>query len=85
MIVETEDEAQGRATQLELILRHELDLLTPEELAQALRISEQTLAYWRGRGEGPPYTKAGKGVFYRRMGVDAWLTQNECNPVPKAA
>ena len=52
--------------------------LTPAEVACERKISPQTLANWRWKGVGPPYTKLGDGRFapvrYRRSDVEAWAT-----------
>lgn len=94
----TEDEMQGRAEQLELPisnwaeferqrlieeLRHELDLIPPADFAAAIGVSEQTLTVWRCTGEGPCFTKTGRGVFYRRDAIRDWLACNAQAPTPK--
>lgn len=66
-------EAKARFAQT---TRSELDLLTPEELAAALELQVATLAEWRGKDQGPNYIKLGKGVFYRRKDVAAWVEFN---------
>lgn len=49
-------------------------LLTVEEAAQHLRLSVNTLAYWRAIGtKGPKWGKLGRRVFYRQSDVDAWI------------
>jgi len=37
------------------------------------KVSESTLEKWRCTGDGPPFIKAGRKVFYRQSAVDAWL------------
>lgn len=53
--------------------------LTPADLAALLKVSTQTLAHWRHRGEGPPYYKLtpGRGgrVRYRRADLIRWLEE----------
>ena len=39
----------------------EIILLTPTEKAQELRVSESTLARWRGQKSGPRFVKLGRG------------------------
>lgn len=51
----------------------EPEYVTPEEASELLRRPTSTLAYWRHRGEGPPYAKIGRRVLYRRVDVMAWL------------
>lgn len=44
------------------------------EAAEYLRISESTLAKMRLRGDGPPYSLAGKRiVLYDKADLDKWL------------
>lgn len=50
------------------------ELMTPEQVANALLLSLRTLAAWRSSGRNPlPYLKIGGRVRYRRSDVDAWL------------
>lgn len=55
--------------------------LTTPEAADFLRVSERTLIRWRVRRVGPPWTKAGHGVRYRRADLDAWLVRRTVDPV----
>jgi hypothetical protein len=50
------------------------NLLNTAEAAEQLRVKKQTLENWRTRGEGPPFIKVGRRVFYRVSGLDVWLT-----------
>ena len=52
-------------------------LLTDGELAEALGLSQQTLANWRWSGDGPPYLKINGAVRYRPSAVELWLEQKE--------
>lgn len=47
-------------------------LALPPEVAARLRVTEQTLANWRWRRTGPPWTKVGGRVRYDWDGVTAW-------------
>ncbi|MFH0901051.1 MAG: helix-turn-helix domain-containing protein [Pseudomonadota bacterium] len=53
--------------------------LTTKELAQLLRVREQTVRCWRLRGgdSGPPYVRVGNGlkspVIYRLRDVEEWI------------
>jgi excisionase family DNA binding protein len=50
------------------------DLLTPDQVAVALGLSQRTLAAWRSaRRGGPAYVKCGSRVRYRKQAVAAWL------------
>jgi predicted DNA-binding transcriptional regulator AlpA len=64
------------------VLRHELAILTEEELARALGISIQTLVVWRGNGEGPAYAKLGRRVYYPHSAVKEWIGENWQDPKP---
>jgi Helix-turn-helix domain len=48
-------------------------LLTQSETALLLRMSPHTLACWRSRSEGPPYTKLGGKILYRHDALLTWL------------
>lgn len=58
-------------------------LLTPEETALALRISPDTLAYWRRpKVESDlPWVEVGGQVRYRTSDVQAWLDRRTKNGV----
>jgi predicted DNA-binding transcriptional regulator AlpA len=53
------------------------DFLTQEEAAAELKICKRTLDRWRRLDEGPPITKLGRRVLYRRSSVQAWLRAQE--------
>jgi DNA-binding transcriptional MerR regulator len=53
------------------------DLLTEDEAARLLRVAPRSLRRWRAIGTGPPYTRAGRRVLYRRAAVLKWLQDNE--------
>jgi len=53
------------------------DFLTQEKAAAELKICERTLDRWRRLGEGPPITKLGRRVLYRRSSLQAWLRTRE--------
>lgn len=57
-----------------------LALWSPEELAEALGVKEQTLADWRNARTGPAFIRTSRGqrggrVYYTSTAVTAWLTQ----------
>lgn len=56
------------------------ELLDCGETAKLLRQELQTLAAWRCKGRGPEYVKIGRGVFYRRPAISAWLAQQIVRP-----
>lgn len=47
--------------------------LTPDEVADRLRLSSRTVASWRYTGNGPPFMRLGRRVLYRWQDVDNWL------------
>jgi hypothetical protein len=50
---------------------------TPEQLASELKRNRRTLARWAALGEGPPITRVGRQIFYRKASVAAWLESLE--------
>jgi hypothetical protein len=48
-------------------------LMDPAETSAYLNVPENTLRWWRSRGEGPPYVKAGRLVRYDPRAVDRWV------------
>lgn len=60
--------------------------LTTQDLAAEFHVPEQTVRYWRFKGEGPRGTKFGRRVLYRRADVDAWAAaQDAAQNGPKAS
>ena len=55
--------------------RHEY--LRAPEAARLLRLSCSTLAKMRMRGEGPPFSRAGRTVIYDRADLEAWLQERK--------
>lgn len=53
------------------------NFLTQDEAAAELKVCERTLDRWRRLGEGPPITKLGRRILYRRSSVQAWLYARE--------
>ena len=51
--------------------------LTQKDLAQALGVSERTIARWHHFREGPPRVEFGRKVFYRLESVNAWIASCE--------
>ena len=54
--------------------------LTTTGLAKLLGKSPATLAWWRSRGKGPNFMKAGNTVIYSVEDVAAWLKKNKRSP-----
>ena len=53
------------------------EFLTKEELAAELRRNPRTLDRWAVLGIGPPRTRVGRHVLYRRASVQRWLLAQE--------
>ena len=53
------------------------EFLTKEELAAELRRNPRTLDRWDVLGVGPPRTRVGRQVLYRRASVERWLAAQE--------
>lgn len=51
----------------------EEDCLTPTQVVDILGVTQNTLAAWRYRDNGPPYYKVGKLVRYSKAGLRVWL------------
>lgn len=54
-------------------IRSQLGILTTEEVAGSLEVTEHTLAMWRSEGKGPKFVRLGRGIFYRRSDVQEWI------------
>ena len=46
---------------------------TAETVSLVLDVSEQTLANWRVKGDGPKFVKNGRLLYYRKLDVVAWF------------
>ena len=55
------------------------DYFTQKEAAAELKITERTLDRWRRLREGPPITRLGRRILYRRSTLQAWLRGREGN------
>ena len=53
------------------------EFLTKEELAAELRRNPRTLDRWAVLGIGPPQTRVGRHVLFRRASVQRWLLAQE--------
>ncbi len=58
-------------------MRRDLGLMTEEQIAAVAGVDEKTVKNWRTQRYGPPFTKLGKAVLYRRESVLRWLAENE--------
>ena len=53
------------------------DWISRDQLALELSVTPDTLGRWDARRAGPPCTRIGRKVFYRRSSVEAWLLSRE--------
>ena len=53
------------------------DWISREQLAGELGIASDTLARWEARQLGPPCTRIGRKVLYRRTSVQVWINAQE--------
>jgi len=51
--------------------------ISRKDLADALRVTVDTLGRWEARRFGPPCVRAGRKVLYRRRAVQDWLAAQE--------
>jgi hypothetical protein len=58
-----------------------LGLLTEDEFGRAVGVVGPTVALWRGKGEGPPYYRFKRNIFYRTADVTQWIIENTWDPV----
>lgn len=56
-------------------------LMTPQELADILRVPRGTLANWRSKDQGPPFIKLGRHVRYPWECVTEWINSQEVHLV----
>ena len=49
------------------------EVLTTEQAAAFIHHKPDTLRKWRGRGEGPVYSKPGRLCLYLKSDLIAWL------------
>ena len=53
------------------------DFLEKNEAAVELNVCVRTLDRWDSLGEGPPRTKLGRRILYRRSSLLEWLRARE--------
>ncbi|MGI3211036.1 helix-turn-helix transcriptional regulator [Roseovarius tibetensis] len=53
------------------------DWISREQLAGELGLTRDTLARWEARQLGPPCTRIGRKVYYRRASVEDWINAQE--------
>lgn len=53
------------------------DYFSEADAAGELRVCAKTLQRWRALGEGPPVTRLGRTILYRKSSLRAWLASQE--------
>lgn len=53
------------------------DYLDENAAAAALHVCTKTLRRWRALGDGPPMTRLGRKVLFRRTAIAEWLAAKE--------
>jgi len=61
------------------------DLLTTEQVAELLHVSDRTVIRWRNERIGPPWCKLGRQIRYRRQSIEKWIAESEQTPVGEVA
>jgi excisionase family DNA binding protein len=51
----------------------ENNLLSPDELADYLKVPVKTIYNWRSEGKGPRGLRIGRHVRFRASDIEAWL------------
>lgn len=61
------------------------DLLSPNDAARVLGVTEAALSRFRHEHRGPIFVRVGKLVRYREADLAAWLESNSVQPRVKEA
>lgn len=56
------------------------ELISRDDAGELLGVSPRTLGRWARLGKGPPRTKVGRSIFYRRSSLEQWLLSQEESP-----
>lgn len=51
------------------------EFLVPAQVSERLRVSRQTLSYWRSKNTGPMSIQVGSSVRYPRHEFESWLAR----------
>jgi excisionase family DNA binding protein len=54
----------------------ESNLLSPDELADYLKVPVKTIYNWRSEGKGPRGIRVGRHVRFRASEIEAWLDRH---------
>lgn len=69
--------APGLSTQ---DVRTLLGLVTEDEFGRAIGVVGATIAIWRNKGEGPPFYRFRRNIFYRTADIVQWVIENTWDP-----
>lgn len=57
------------------------DLLTPQQVAEILQLTTETLRNWRDSGSGPPFERLnGRVIRYERAALEQWRESRRVSP-----
>jgi len=57
-----------------------LGIISEDEFGRAVGVVGPTVAIWRNRGEGPPFYRFKRNIFYRTADVIQWIIENTIDP-----
>ena len=57
-----------------------LGLVTEDEFGRAVGVVGPTVAIWRNKGEGPPFYRFRRNIFYRTADIVQWIIENTWDP-----
>lgn len=57
------------------------EIMTLQEVAEYLRVPEETIREWRKKDQGPRGARIGKHVRYKRCDVESWYDE-QLDPRP---
>lgn len=57
-----------------------LGIVTEDEFARAVGVVGPTVAIWRNRGEGPPFYRFKRNIFYRTADIVQWIIEHTWDP-----
>ena len=63
-----------------LDVRTLLGLVTEDEFGRAVGVVGATVAIWRNKGEGPPFYRFRRNIFYRTADIVQWVIENTWDP-----
>lgn len=59
------------------------DYLSEPEFAEAVGRCERTVQRWRALGEGPPFTRVGREIYYHANDIRDWLRRRRVDPMKR--